>query len=65
VPQGVRELQDLSTPSVRTATVGGKAMPGLSISNGTRAAIFYDITKPPPVLRTLDPNAVNWEENTS
>jgi mono/diheme cytochrome c family protein len=60
VPPDAQALRTLQTPSVQTATLGNRAMPGLPVSNGSRAAIFYDLTAVPPVLRTAEPGTVSW-----
>jgi mono/diheme cytochrome c family protein len=60
LPRDVPELRNLAAPSVRTAMLGNKAMPSLSVSNGSHAAIFYDLTTAPPVQRTVAPGTVTW-----
>ena len=65
IPPDVRTLRKLETPAVRTATLGKRTMPGLPVSNGSRAAFFYDLTIPPPVLRTSEPGSVAWADGTS
>ena len=65
IPPDVRTLRELETPAVRTATLGKRTMPGLPVSNGSRAAIFYDLTTPPPVLRSAEPGSVAWADGAS
>lgn len=64
VPADVRGLRNLPTPSVRTAVLGKMSMPALGVSEGKRAAVFYDLTSTPPVLRTADPGSVQWNEGS-
>jgi len=58
VPADVAALRALATPAVGTATMGGESMPALMVGKTGRGVIFYDLTTPPPVLRTADPAAV-------
>jgi len=58
VPADVAALRALATPSVSTATMGGERMPALMVSKTSRGVMFYDLTTPPPVLRTAVPGAV-------
>ena len=58
VPAGVQALRALATPDVSTATVDGDSMPALVLSKGSRSVVFYDLTIPPPVMRTVDPGTV-------
>jgi cytochrome c553 len=55
IPADAAALRALATPDVHTATVDGDAMPALIVSQGKSRALFYDLTSPPPVLRTVDP----------
>jgi mono/diheme cytochrome c family protein len=70
VPENALALRELATPSVATATVAGETTPALVVSKGTRGFIFYDLTTPPPVLRTEEPSAVkltdgsNWKHSS-
>ncbi|MBZ5632704.1 MAG: cytochrome c [Acidobacteriia bacterium] len=52
VPADVAALKILATPQVSTATLGAESMPALVVSKKANAVIFYDLTTPPPVLRT-------------
>jgi mono/diheme cytochrome c family protein len=65
IPPDVQALRKLETPAVRTATLDKRAMPGLPVSNGRRATIFYDLTTSPPVLRTAEPGNVAWADGAS
>jgi hypothetical protein len=44
---------------VSTVTANSESMPALVVGNTRRAVIFYDLTTVPPVLRTMEPAAVN------
>ena len=63
VPTDVAGLRALA-PVVSTATWNGETMPALVLSKGARAVIFYDLTSPPPVLRTVEPSAVKIAEGS-
>ena len=65
IPSSATALRTLATPQVSTATLDSESMPGLVVSNTKRAVIFYDLTIPPPVLRTMDPSAVKIAEGSS
>lgn len=65
IPASAAALRALNTPQVSTATADSESMPALVVSNTKRAVIFYDLTAPPPVLRTLDPSTVKIAEGNS
>jgi hypothetical protein len=44
-------------------TVGGETFPALVLSNKTSAVLFYDLTTPPPVLRTELPASVQVRDS--
>lgn len=60
----VEALRLLATPSVRTAIFESQSMPGLLLSNGSRAIVFFDLTTAPPVLHTAQPGTVTWREGS-
>jgi mono/diheme cytochrome c family protein len=64
IPSDAAALRALATPDVRTATVGGEAMPALIVSQGKTRAVFYDLTSAPPVLRTVEPGALKVAEGS-
>jgi cytochrome c peroxidase len=65
IPPDAAALRALATPDVRTATVAGDAMPALIVSQGKTRALFYDFTAVPPVLRTVDPDALKVTEGSA
>lgn len=65
VPASVQALRALATPQVVTASVGGESMPALMVSKASRSVIFYDLTVPPPVLRTVEPGSAQTTEGSS
>jgi mono/diheme cytochrome c family protein len=65
VPEDVEALRRLRTPQVRTASADGETMPALVVSKASRAAIYYDLTTPPPVLRTVPPASVTFTDGSS
>lgn len=65
VPADLQALRNLATPDVRTAAIGGEAMPALMVSQSQRGTMFYDLTSAPPVLRTQDAAAVRITEGSS
>jgi mono/diheme cytochrome c family protein len=64
IPADAAALRALATPDVRTATFDGEAMPALIVSQAKTRALFYDLTSPPPVLRTVDPGALKLAEGS-
>lgn len=58
IPAGVSELRRLATPDVRTATVAGESFPVIVVGQASKQTKVYDLTSPPPVLRTFAPSAV-------
>ena len=65
VPADVAALRALATPDVATATVDGESMPALVLSKGRERTLFYDLTVPPPVLRTVEPSAVQFKPSSA
>jgi mono/diheme cytochrome c family protein len=65
IPADATALRTLSTPDIRTATVDGEGMPALIVSQGKTRALFYDLTSAPPVLRTVDPEALKVAEGST
>ena len=65
VPTDPAALRALATPDVATATVDGESMPALVLSKGKERALFYDLTVPPPVLRTVAPASVQFKEGNA
>ncbi|MEO5926966.1 MAG: cytochrome c [Bryobacteraceae bacterium] len=55
VPLNAGALKALKTPRVVTVTVAGESMPALVVAKKSNSVTFYDLTKPPPVLRTVTP----------
>jgi mono/diheme cytochrome c family protein len=58
IPASVAELHRLATPQVRTATIAGESFPVVVVSQASKQTKVYDLTSPPPVLRTFAPPAV-------
>jgi len=65
IPANVAALKALKTPHVSTATADGERMPVLVLSQGSKAAIFYDLTSAPPVYRVMDSVQVNIAAGSS
>ncbi len=65
IPASVEALRALATPRVATASVGGESMPALVVSKTSRVVIFYDLTTPPPVLRTAEPASAQTTDGSS
>ena len=65
VPADVAALRALATPAVGTAAIAGERMPALIVSKTARGVIFYDLTTPPPVLRTVAPGAVETADGST
>jgi mono/diheme cytochrome c family protein len=65
VPANTIALKALATPRVSTATVSGESMPALILANKSQAVLFYDLTTPPPVLRTEAPGAIQTRDGSN
>lgn len=65
IPADAAALRGLATPEIRTAAVDGESMPALIVSQGKTHALFYDLTSAPPVLRTVDPDALKVTEGSA
>jgi mono/diheme cytochrome c family protein len=65
VPADAVALKALATPEVSTATIGGESMPALMVAKKSESVIFYDLTAPAPVLRTVDPASVQIREGSA
>ena len=55
VPTTLAAFKSLATPHVVTATASGDTMPALIVAKKSTEVTFYDLTMPPPVLRTVAP----------
>jgi mono/diheme cytochrome c family protein len=64
VPLAVAALKALKTPRVVTVTVTGESMPALLVAKKAATVTFYDLTLPPPVLRTTAPAAFSSAEGS-
>lgn len=58
VPATVRDLRALATPQIHSADADGEYFPALIVSQGAAQTKLYDLTAPPPVLRTFPTAAV-------
>jgi mono/diheme cytochrome c family protein len=65
VPTDAAALKALATPQVSTVILGGESMPALVVSKKASAALFYDLTTPPPVLRTEAPGSIQTREGST
>jgi mono/diheme cytochrome c family protein len=65
VPQTAAALKSLATPRVSTVMVAGESMPALILARKSQAVSFYDLTIPPPVLRTELPAAVQIRDGSN
>ncbi len=65
VPADAAALKNLATPQVATVTLGSESMPALVVGKKADAVMFYDLTTPPPVLRTESPAAVQVRDGSS
>jgi len=65
IPADASALKNLATPQVATVTLGSESMPALVVGKKADAVMFYDLTTPPPVLRTESPAAAQTREGSS
>ncbi len=64
IPADAAALRELPTPHIQTATVAGESFPALVISRGKNQTKLYDLTAPPPVLRSSAPGSVVLKEGS-
>ena len=64
LPADAAALRQLATSHVQTATTAGESFPALVVSQGKNQVKLYDLTSPPPVLRTLRPAAVTLKQGS-
>ena len=64
VPTDVQALRAMATPEVSTVSFGHETMPALVVSKGNRSVIFFDLTIPPPVLRTVSPGKAEFAQGS-
>jgi mono/diheme cytochrome c family protein len=64
IPADAAALRQLATPEIHTATAGGETFPALIVSQGKNQTKLYDLTSPPPVLRTFATGAVTLKEGS-
>jgi len=62
IPADAAALRRLATPHVETAMVAGESFPALVVSRRKNQTKLYDLTAPPPVLRTLAPASVTLKQ---
>ena len=65
VPADAAALKALATPQVSTATLGAESIPVLLVGKKANAVMFYDLTTPPPVLRTEAPASVQTRDGST
>jgi len=65
VPGSVAGLRDLATPHVSNATVAGESFPAIVVSQGGSQTKVYDLTAPPPVLRSFPATGISLKEGSA
>lgn len=65
IPSDASALRRLATPEIRTATAAGESFPALVVSHGKNQTKVYDLTSPPPVLRTLSSGSITLKESSN
>ena len=65
IPASVAELRQVKTPGVETATAEGDTFPALVLDKNGEQPKLYDLTIPPPVLRTFAKGAVTYKEGSN
>lgn len=65
LPESPAALRSLATPKVVTATADGDSFPALVLSKGGIQTKLYDLTSPPPVLRTFPSTAVKLQDGSA
>jgi mono/diheme cytochrome c family protein len=65
VPDGISALKQAASPHVETATAEGDTFPVLALNKSGAFVKIYDLTIPPPVLRTFPKGTVTFKAGTS
>jgi len=65
IPDSAAALRALPTPQVWTATVDGESFPVIVVAKGALQTKVYDLTKPPPVLRSFPSHAIQLKEGSA
>lgn len=65
IPADANALRSLATPRVSTVTVDGQSMPALILAARSASVVFYDLTVPPPVKRTVTAASFSNQEGSS
>jgi mono/diheme cytochrome c family protein len=65
IPVSAAALRELAAPQVKTATAGADSFPALVLTQGARETKLYDLTLPPPVLRTFASPMVKVADGSS
>ncbi len=64
IPADVAALRQIATPEIHTAAAAGESFPALVISQASKQTKVYDLSSPPPVLRTFAPGAVSLKDGS-
>jgi mono/diheme cytochrome c family protein len=65
VPANPAGLRNAPAPDVHTARVGADRFPTLVVSGGGRRTVLYDLTTPPPVMRTIESSSLGIEDTSA
>ena len=65
IPATPVALRNAAAPDVRTARVGADHFPALIVSVGGRRTVLYDLTTPPPVMRTVESAALKIADDNA
>jgi mono/diheme cytochrome c family protein len=65
VPASLAALREIATPQIETATAEGDTFPALVLNKGGVQTKLYDLTTPPPVLRTFSKGVVTFQDGST
>jgi mono/diheme cytochrome c family protein len=65
IPENAAALRTLASPHVGTATADGESFPVLVVAKGALQTKVYDLTKPPPVLRTIPSKSIQLKDGSN
>jgi mono/diheme cytochrome c family protein len=65
IPASAAALRQLAASGVKTASAGGDSFPALVVSQGKIQTKVYDLTSPPPVLRTFASASIALNDGSS
>ena len=65
IPANLADLAQIKTPALETATAEGDTFPALALDKNGSQPKVYDLTTPPPVLRTFAKGSITFKAGSA